>query len=511
MANGPLRVAIEKWWREWDPAARFRGWVSDSVERVENVLFAAHPELRSAAAELPDEFATLRQILTRGAGGGKQGGALESVGFFLGIGFSLASVFVSVFFERARHFLLAAFRPTIPGVADLLELYRRGIRTYAETSQDLLRQGLDKVYQDALLDAAQQLIPEGVLIRLAFRNPDKERHYAELYKRLGHTQADWDMLMEANRVIPGVQDLISMQVREAWNDEIAGRFEYDLGDRSKVKEWTAKQGLDPDWVDRYWRAHWQLPSVTMGIEMVHRLGRRTDGLRFDEGDLDLLMSANDIPPYFRKRILETSATLLTRVDLRRLYQRSLIDAEKVLDGYLKQGYSEEDAQALTEFAIQGTSEAEKDLTLAQITGAYRDGLIDRARAAEELVKMGYDEDESNLLLSSADIDIAREQLKEVLNYIKLRFQRGMIDEVAVRSELGVYGLTTERIEAYLLSWRQESKSQPSLVTQATAARWLKKNIITLERYGQYLKVLNYTDEDIAYYLQEAESGEIAEE
>ena len=72
----------------------------------------------------------------------------------------------------------------------------------------------------------------------------------------------WKFITE---IIPGVQDLVRMAVREAFTPEIAAKFGQYEDFPGAVVPWGQKQGLSKEWLERYWAAHWDLPSPMQGF------------------------------------------------------------------------------------------------------------------------------------------------------------------------------------------------------------------------------------------------------
>ena len=168
-----------------------------------------------------------------------------------------------------------------------------------------------------------------------------------------------------------------MAVREAWNDEVAERFDYDQGIELLPSEPFEAQGLSMDWVKRYWRAHWVLPSVTAGDQMLHRLRPGTTDNPFTNDDLRTLLRTADISPFFIERMIEISFATYTRVDLRRMFKAGVLTEDEVYQGYLDIGYDEAKARNLSDFAILDARENERDL--AADLGAIRTERLGRTR------------------------------------------------------------------------------------------------------------------------------------
>ncbi|MCP4231956.1 MAG: hypothetical protein GY771_17645, partial [bacterium] len=145
--------------------------------------------------------------------------------------------------------------------------------------------------------------------------------------------------------IPPVNDLITMAVREAFTPEIASRFGQYEGLPKEYVDAAAKKGVSQEWAERYWAAHWTLPSVQQGFSMLHR------GI-INQSDLSLLLRALDIMPFWRDKLIALSFRPLTRVDTRRMHILGTLDEAGVKRAYLDQGYNDRNAALMTDFTVR---------------------------------------------------------------------------------------------------------------------------------------------------------------
>ncbi|KKK61280.1 hypothetical protein LCGC14_3015910, partial [marine sediment metagenome] len=141
--------------------------------------------------------------------------------------------------------------------------------------------------------------------------------YTGLYKELAYQ-------------IPPVADIITMAVREAFTPDVAARFGQYEDFPEDFEKYAAMKGLSSEWAKRYWAAHWNLPSPQQGFQMLHR------GV-IDKADLNMLLKALDVMPFWRDKLTQIAYRPLTRVDVRRMYREGVLDEGEVFQSYLKQG------------------------------------------------------------------------------------------------------------------------------------------------------------------------------
>ena len=104
-------------------------------------------------------------------------------------------------------------------------------------------------------------------------------------------------------------------------------------------------------------------------------------------------------PWWRDKLEAISYNPLTRVDVRRVYKMGIIDREQVLRTYLDFGYNDEKAEWLTRFTEMQNTEADRDLTKAEILSAFDKSIINYVTCRTMLLDLGYSEDEVEILIS----------------------------------------------------------------------------------------------------------------
>ncbi|MBA7524177.1 hypothetical protein ES705_16314 [subsurface metagenome] len=242
-------------------------------------------------------------------------------------------------------------------------------------------------------------------------------NYNSLYKELAYQ-------------IPPVADIITMAVREAFTPDIAARFGQYQDLPSQFVEWVGKKGLSKEWAERYWAAHWSLPSPQQGFEMLHR------GV-IGEGDLNMLMRALDIMPFWRDKLIQIAYRPLTRVDVRRMFALGVLDVSGVRKAYTDLGYNDYNADLMTNFTIK-----------------YTEGIETRREEAKEKVEQREQEAREKAAQKEQE---AREKalipkVSEFTTAQTLKFLTAqLITEERAIEELELLGYNEERIKVYLAS------------------------------------------------------------
>jgi len=272
----------------------------------------------------------------------------------------------------------------------------------------------------------------------------------------GFSDAYIDAQKSATLFFPTPLDLIRFGVRETFKEDIVSKYQYDAEYPTAITEYLQKGGLPPLWMKHFWRAHWELPSVQMGYEMLHR-----GEITLDE--LKTLLEISDIAPWWRDKLIGISYSPYTRVDTRRLYKDGVITREEVKRTYLDLGYDDKHAENLTTWTCkeitQEKKEKTKDLSQAQILLAYTDGEISKDETATSLVALGYDDDESALLISMTDYNNYRSELAEEYNVMKAEYLAGIIDESQAGANMSKLGLSQSEQEKWVRRLKRAARLQ----------------------------------------------------
>ena len=262
--------------------------------------------------------------------------------------------------------------------------------------------GIDAI--DRFIEASRALLSLGDLTTAFRRGYIDDITFRKKIKDYGYSDFDSTTIFRLSETIPSLSDIITMAVREVFSPETAKKFGQFEDYPSILTGHAAKQGLSEEWSKNYWAAHWTLPSITQAFEMLHRRVINLD-------DMNVLLKAQDIMPYWRDKLTAISYNPLTRVDVRRMYRLGVLTRDEVKSSYLDLGYNEQNAERLTEFTIRyetqdtGDENSEiRQLTKSIILKAYNRGTLTRPEAMTRLSQLGYIANDIELLLTIQDYD-----------------------------------------------------------------------------------------------------------
>jgi hypothetical protein len=508
--KGALRIAIEDFIETYGFGERIREWFMERVETSEAEIYVANKDAIDEAAATLAELGPVGKSISDVIKGQHQGGLLGAAGFAGQMGMSAASGLLAPIMRMLNYTMdkrLHSGRAD-PGTAFVMA--RRDPEFEEPLIEGLRELGWHDDYIKLWEKVTKPVIPEGDLITLWYRHEELRGSIEQELGKRGWTPERIERLLLSRKILPGIQDLISMAVREAWNEETVERFEYDADFPQQVVKYAEQQGMDVEWVKNYWRAHWQLPSISAGYEMVHRLRPGTTDNPFTIDDLRTLLRTADIPTFFRDRLIEVSYAPYTRVDIRRMYQAGILDFDEVVSAYKDIGYDDEKAANLAAFAVSLGSQESRDLTKAMITGAYKRSIFGRDAAIDALVGIGFRTEDADLALAQIDYDLARDKIDDDIERVKFLYMEGEYQEPDVYVELGHLNLPSAQVADLIVSWEIARRKKRALPSRGDLEDFYRKDLISLADLREGLSKRRYIDDDIELYLRRLDM-KIAEE
>lgn len=377
---------------------------------------------------------------------------------------------------------------------ELAGLAARGLIGEPEARELAGRQGLEGDDFGRLVEARRDVPALGELLELLRRGELDEGGARAALEHRGLRPEFVDGLLELRRQLPGIQDLIRFAVRDVFTPATRQAFGLDEGYPEELSEQARRRGLDVEDARAYWAAHWELPSPTQAFVMFHR------GL-IDRQELERYMVAADFMPFWREGMLGISYNVPGRIDLRRMYQRGVIKRPEVLKGYLDLGYSPKDAERLTEFATLEQLDEERQLTKAEVIALYKARAIPREETVELLDGLGYDEEQSALVIRLADYQRDNAFRTAAVAVVRGRYVAREIDEREVTERLDRIGVPAEERERLLDLWAFQREESPRRLTEAQARAAWRAGVLDEQGYRQQLERMGYPADEVGILLE----------
>ena len=318
-------------------------------------------------------------------------------------------------------------------------------------------------------------------------------------RKIGIHPAYHNLYKELAYQIPPVADIITMAVREAFTPSIASKFgQYEELPSDYVK-YAGMKGLSKEWAERYWAAHWNLPSPQQGFEMLQR------GI-ITKDELNMLLHALDVMPFWRNKLIQMCYNLYTRVDVRRMYSAGVLDKKGVYEAYVEMGYEDKKAQKLTDFTVQSQISSLSGVTSKTVVNSYAKGLISEGDASRLLAGMGLTSQDVSSVMQLANHKKEWELKELKISSIEALYKKKKISKSEAQSQLSIIGITANEVNLMLDKWTLSEKViEPATWTTSQTLALFKKGIITQNRAIQELTDLDYDDEHIAGLMANAQS------
>lgn len=384
---------------------------------------------------------------------------------------------------------------------DIVEAVRRGFMVRADGYDWARAAGYMDEAIDRAFDVTQEKAPVGEVLTWFFRRFIDEDELRNKLSALGWQETDIENIYRAAFPIPGIQDLISMAVREVFTPDVAERFGQYEDFPEQFADFAEQQGVSREWAQRYWAAHWNLPSPQMAFEMFQRE-------LIDEGDLDKLLRALDIMPYWRDRLLGISYNLMTRVDIRRMHALGLMDGDEVEKRARHFGYSPDDAVMYRRFVETYNSdvstlgsEAQRDLTTSQIVRAYSRGVFGQGMAVDALGDLGYSDQDAAILIATEDIKSELDRRDDEQSTIEALAGDGLIsiDEAMQRLQSLQFDPEEIRLAIDKIGLRRlRNRKMPS---KEDIGKMVKAKVINADQAAEALEALGYDEPWITRLIQ----------
>ncbi|KKL87192.1 hypothetical protein LCGC14_1937150, partial [marine sediment metagenome] len=286
---------------------------------------------------------------------------------------------------------------------------------------------------------------------------------------------------------------------EVFTPEIAARFGQYEDFPEPFEEWAAKKGLTKEWSQRYWAAHWSLPSTTQGFEMLHR------GV-IDNATLDMLFRAIEIPSFWRDKLTQIAYRPYTRVDTRRMHDLGVLTDQELIESYMAQGYDAEKALKMANFTIKFNAEGNAQLTRSAILESFRESLITHSQAVALLMEQDYSEDLATYYLELEAFRRDKKLRDQKIDNLRDQFLLSQISKSAVRDQLNQLDLRGEKVDSLMETWALDAYKYASLPSKSDLDSFLTKGIITEGQYRDYMARHGFSQTGVSWYLEDMQPG-----
>jgi hypothetical protein len=374
------------------------------------------------------------------------------------------------------------------------------LSNYAQITGERTRlQPLRKIERPLLLDLSTAM-------EYLRRNRDYYDNFRDVLARTGYTDTDIERLRSLIDYVPGVQDVIRFAVREVYMPDVVKKFDLSAGFRGLSQQAfidAERAGVKKEDLEKYWQAHWILPSPNQAYEMLHRG-------QIDMDTLKMILRTNDYMPKFIDAFVNIAYAPLTRVDIRRIHKTLSKTRDWVRDRYKEIGYNDDNASTLADFTVELNREKkkkdktiERDLTKTDILALYRIQILERSDVKLALNDLGYDDDEAELYIAREDMRQELDRIDLLVKAYKKAYLAGIMERSEVESKLYKLNLPTRYVSTLFDTWEIDREIKSVQPTKAELLGWLRKGLISTSRAEHELSSMGYDSFYVALYVKGA--------
>lgn len=486
------------------------------TSEAERAIAAEMPGLLAtfeASPSLPPELRALSQEARRG-------GAPAGILFLIGL---VAAGVTTIAQATFRPVEVAVEqdnfdnRPTrFPPAPALVALRNRELIPEEAFHNLIRKQGFSAPVADYMAAAAREHLPPGAYLEAERRGAMPADAPEEPLTLTGLNAVDRAIARKLQFVLPPVTDVLRFLMRDNFIPEIVEQFGMK---REFEQSWEVGQqfflqdGISKELALEYWKAHWDLPSITQFFQMFFRTAQEdtpgTEGFPstskgqhfIDEPTLRRGLRAQGVEPFWRDKLIAIAFNPLTRVDVRRMHRLGVLSPEEVKDAYLNLGYNEVNATRLRDFVLklngadeQAQIRALRSPVAGRVLNTYRKHYLSREDADAHLKALDYTDAARAELLATADLDIAEAYATAAESAWRAGYVSGVRNPDDTRSGLSAAGFAAATIDRLLAVWdvsrvnRELSveEKQHRELTRAEIVEAYNDHIVTRDQAGAML-------------------------
>lgn len=422
-------------------------------------------------------------------------------------------------YEALRQLAVATLSPQ-----DIVDLFRRGVFTRADTKRYFNRIGFEGNHATFLLELARTHIDMASAVALINRSALTEDEFIHVAKVNGYTEDDAKRLEELGGEPPEPQLLY-------------GAFRRGIINADRLRRGIVQGPIRNEWFDvlEQMQFHSMTPdtagaAVTQGhltiergraiakeyglnpddFEVIVETSGRPPGVDFAEEAFnrgfidDAQWSAMFLESAIKNRYLPVMRQMRTRLvpqeTARMLLSKGVIDHDRcaaILKGH---GFDPDDIEALIAAGAVDRAQPTRDLSLAAVRELYAEQEIEADVATEMLKALGYDDNEAAWELTLADLARLRAYRNAVVTRIRSGFVKGLIDDQGASAALDALHVPPGRRDSLLQLWLIEQQTVTRDLTPAQLVSAAKKGIIPADVAQARLVGQGYAAEDAATLL-----------
>lgn len=486
------------------------GWVVGSLvwSLIQPVILPLQHEANSLTTNQIFDAQTAAQLSTRG---------------IISEDFARSEASGNGFDSQHENWMIEAAK-VYPTLSDALALLNRGEITEDDVRLFLTREGVPDVYHDRLISLRETLLSPADLALATLRGfitLDAARQQAA---KVGTSESEFDVLIANTGEPPGPMQLMEAlrrgfidqarfergirqsRVRDEWIDVenklayspmstadairavVEGYFTSDEG-----KAIAVQNGLETN--------HWDVLVQSWGRPLSHE--QMMQLYYRGQASLDEVRQAfreSDLKNKYIDQAIELARRLVPERTVVMMLHHGVIDRPRAVQMLLELGFAEADANALIALGDAERTSAAKHLTRTDILGAYAEGVMNNAEAVKHLTSLGYTEADARELLQLQDAKAATATRKATIKGIEASFRSHHLTREAAITQLITAGLDHQQAAIMLDEWQQLRGVPTRVLSESQVVHLATAKLITPNDAYNRLMAWGLSSEDARLWL-----------
>ncbi len=452
--------------------AQMETWERELAERWKSIA-----PLSSSDTDMPEHLAN---FLHKIENPGHQTDFLFEIIALLGVAVTGAFAAAAGYNQQLTQIALKRQGAALPGESTIAAMSAARIISEGTASSWLQWHGLSADRLSATIEAGKNYPSLGALLELWRRDFIGAGAVQKALERNGVPDEYLSQMMLLKEGPPSAEVAIQAVVQSQL-------------DPASAMEIMAEQGIDPTHFQWLFETAGSPPGIHELLELLNR------GL-ISEADMIQAIKESRIKTKYIPQILLLRKKIPPMRSVVSMLRKKVITPEHALDNLHKLGYYDEDAAALVAEASQETHSGAKDLTVAQITESYELALITKEQAISMIAQLGFDNNESGMMLALADAKNARKAYDREVKKISSKFIAHHLTEQQASNLLDRVGMRGEARDRLLVEWTLERDSNVARLTAAQIIKLTKIAEFDEKEATKRLVNLGYTPEDAKLVL-----------
>lgn len=380
--------------------------------------------------------------------------------------------------------------------------------------------------QEILKTLVYQKPNTDTVLEIANRSNLNDAQTEDLLRSAGWNNSGYEQqISNLRKHIPPYTDIVTMGVKEAWDQNIVNTYLYDDERPAEFDYWMEKQGYNwgeavgnnpmATWPQLIWRAHWRTISPEQAFAMLHRFRPKPDNPAMSVVDgvpawtmdnVRDMLKIHDYPKPLRDLLANLSYRVSRLIDINRGIRYINKDRDWAIGKFQDRGHRLADAQDLADIAIAINDEYKNrrnkkwrerndEKRISNILDRFNLGIYDYNQTFTLLEDPVKDNQIRILMIANAGNELEQKNWKYIVSRIKHDFTTGCINEVVARARLNAIGIIPDRINNYIILWKMTMTCHHKTLTTREILDSVRDGLMTIPDATQRLINLGWSNAD----------------